>query len=285
MTIVRALPAYPGSKVRQVRDLAHYLPTFDRLAEPFVGSASFTLHLLGRRLVKPSACWLNDINPHLMNYFEVLQAKTDLVISELLRLETHNGFGNKELFYRAVDVLRYRHADALERAIAYYVFQNGSFFGKQTFSYSSFAPSTTTSPRGLTKTSLLNRRIAGRRLKGARLTRESYDAVMVAADATTLLFLDPPYTNTDMYSDGFCLDQFAAACHKYKRECQMMITLDDTPANRERFMAPEFTIFSRNVYYQCVHQNAKELLIINYPILNIEYWCDLTNYKQLSKKV
>jgi site-specific DNA-adenine methylase len=218
------------------------------------------------------------MNLHLMNYYRVLQSSTDQLVIELLRIHKWNGHGSRELFENSLKIMDDKFSSDLEKAVAYFIFNSLTYMGRQNLTATNFAPSAATSRRGLTKARILRLLEVGERIRGVRLTTGSYEAVLALAGKRSFVFLDPPYTDTDMYADKFDLDAFACTCEKHQSDCLIMITLDDCEANRRRFEKPGNVILSRDVYYMARREAVSELMIINYKLPILEYWTNMAGY-------
>ena len=75
--------------------------SFDYLVEPFCGSASFSLDMIEGQFIAGSKVWLNDKNPSLMAFWQVLRDERHGLIAELRRIREGNGVGDEALFLKA----------------------------------------------------------------------------------------------------------------------------------------------------------------------------------------
>jgi len=118
-------------------------------------------------------------------------------------------------------------------------------------------------------------------LRDTKIRRRSYVyALRDAANDNGFVFLDPPYEGfaEDMYKVGaFDFDRFAADCHAVKGKCQMMITLNDSPAIRERFKG--YNIITRGVYYSMSETTKGELIICNYELPHQDYYLNQLGFQ------
>ena len=62
-------------------------------------------------------------------------------------------------------------------------------------------------------------------------------------------------------------------------KCTIMITINDSPANRERFK--DYNVFARDVNYSMSKSTKGELVICNYQLDGQEYYLDRLGYQAL----
>ena len=279
---VKPIP-YPGSKARDVANLAAFLPyTISSFHEVCCGSPAFTFHLLKEKPTKIGRYSLGDVNPNLINFLQVLRDDAEALTLQLLALQQSHGLGNRPLFERAIHVLNAAESEPLAKAVAYYVAVHGTYGGRQNFLAGNFcAPEK--SGKGLKRDDILLLPLFGRLLNGVAIHRQDYKLGLAAAAAQgwdALAFVDAPYTGSER-SKCFgehtaCLDELADQCRAVADQCKLMITLDDCPANRARFKG--FNIISRKAWGMAA-DTADELLILNYEPPLQTYWLAQTGWQ------
>ena len=120
----------------------------------------------------------------------------------------------------------------------------------------------------------------GALIQGVDIQERSYtDALDDASKNNGFVFLDPPYEGFEqsMYGVDFDFDDFAKRCHAVRDKCSIMITINDSPANRKRFR--DYQLFTRDVRYGMSDSIQGELVICNYELDAQGYYLQRLGYK------
>lgn len=126
----------------------------------------------------------------------------------------------------------------------------------------------------------------GALLEGVSIKKRSYQDALKEAKkkkGQSFVFLDPPYEGfaESMYGFTFDFDEFAEECHGLPDNCNIMITINDSDAIRERFEG--LNVYSRDVYYGMSKKEKPELVICNYELKNLEYKLALLGFEPVNK--
>ena len=271
-----------GGKAKQVRYLTKLMPaTIGHFYEPFGGGLSTTIFLINTGRVKASCCHAGDLHSPLVNFHRVLQADYESLTLTLLEDCLHHGNGSRELFNEAVDDIN-GSDDSFRQARGYYIHNRIGMLGIRKYAYGSFASSLAKPGQGLTRSKILRLPHYGALIQGVTIEQRSYINALENAAATggnTLVFLDPPYEGHDesMYGSKFDFDKFAERCHAVKDSCQLLITINDSPANRARFSG--YTVLARSVWYGMSKSTKAELVICNYELDSQDYYLNQLGYR------
>lgn len=273
-----------GGKAKQVRYLATLMPDrIDRFYEPFAGGLSTTFFLINTGRVKPSNCYVGDLHSPQVNFYQVLQSDYERLTLELLEAHTWHGNGTRELFEEAVMKIN-ESKSPFWQAWGLYVFNRLCMLAMRNYSPSSFAPTILASGAGLTRDLILRVPWYGAMLKGVSIRKRSYtEALKLAAKVrgNAFVFLDPPYEGHEqsMYGVAFDFDEFAERCHAVSDKCFIMITINDSPANRQRFKG--YNVLARDVLYGMSKSTKGELVICNYELDHQPYYLKRLGYQAL----
>jgi site-specific DNA-adenine methylase len=269
-----------GGKAKQVRYLTTLMPdNIAHLYEPFGGGLSTTVFLIHTGRVKASNCHVGDLHPPQVNFFKVLQAEYEQLTLALLESRLWHGNGSKELFNEAVDQIN-NPDSPFKQAWGLYIFNRLCMSGIRKYAYGSFAKSTIGDGKGLTHSAVLRVPAYGELIQGVDIQERSYtEALESASKNNGFVFLDPPYEGFDqsLYDVEFDFDDFANRCHAVRDKCSIMITINDSDANRERFKG--YQLFVRNVFYGMSKKKQSELVICNYQLDSQEYYLNRLGYK------
>lgn len=271
-----------GGKAKQVRYLTKLMPdSIDRFYEPFAGGLSTTFFLINTGRVKPSNSYVGDLHQPQVNYYKVLQANYEALTLALMESRLWHGNGTRQLFEEAVDQIN-KPDSPLRQAWGLFIFNRLGMLGIREYRYSSFAQSNIAPGKGITASKILRLPYFGALLKGVSIHKRSYtEALKHAAKqgGGAFVFLDPPYEGHEqsMYGVAFNFDEFAERCHAVKDKCFIMITINDSPANRERFKG--YNVLARDVRYGMSKSTKGELVICNYQLDGQDYYLKQLGYK------
>lgn len=181
---------WAGGKRRLLEQYAAYFPShFQAYHEPFFGGGAvfFWLKLMGRLTGK--TCRLNDINPELINFYQVLQSHPEQLFEQL---QAHQHQHCEEHYYR-VRKLQPGELDSVERA-ARLVYLNRTCFNglyrENSRGEFNVPMGRYTNPRIFHRPGLEAAALA---LKGARLSCGRFTQVARQAKTGDLVYFDPPY--------------------------------------------------------------------------------------------
>lgn len=269
-----------GGKAKQVRYLTKLMP--DKIAhfyEPFGGGLSTTIFLIHTGRVKASNCHVGDMHQPQVNFFNVLQDDYEQLTMALLESHLLHNNGTKELFEQAVDQIN-NPDSPFKQAWGLFIFNRLGMLGIRKYAYGTFAKSITQIGGGMTRPLILRLPNYGALLQGVDIQERSYtEALMDAAKHNGFVFLDPPYEGfqQSLYGVDFDFDDFAERCHAVRDKCSIMITINDSPANRERFK--DYQLFVRDVSYGMSKSTQGELVICNYQLDSQDYYLNQLGYR------
>ncbi len=201
---------WPGGKRQLLRELLKHLPKgYNRFFEPFVGGGALFFR------VKPEYGYISDINPDLINLYEVVQNNVEgLIIS----LEQHKN--TEKYFYELRNADRredYKYWSKVEKASRLLYLNKTCFNGL----YRMNSDGHFNVPFGFYKNPNIideqNLMACSTLLKKTEISLASFEAVKKKARKGDLVYFDPPYVPlnktssfTKYYKDDFDLDaQFA----------------------------------------------------------------------------
>ena len=279
----------PGGKSgKQVLQLSMLLPQrIERFYEPFMGGLSMSILLIKTRRIPAFKCHASDICGEAVDFFQGIQSTLcETIVQSLLAEQRTHGRGSQELYRRCLDEMAVS-ADRVVRAKAFYVHNRCTRMGIRKFDRPDLYAPKQVATGGITRSHILRLPLFGAVLRQAAITHRCYsEALTAAADqgTDTCVFLDPPYEgdyDATLY-DGppFDFDAFADRCHAVKDRVRMMITINDSPANRQRFA--EFRQVVRRVYYKGSYSaDNPELVITNYQPPQSDYFMNRLGWELL----
>ncbi len=120
-TTIKSPIKWTGGKNKEIKYFKSFIPhNFDTYIEPFFGGGALYWNL------SPHNAIINDINPHLINFFLVLRDEYNL-LCEKLNTYKHN----KDYFNMLVQKLNnHEYEDKIEQAAIFYYLNKTSFSGK-----------------------------------------------------------------------------------------------------------------------------------------------------------
>ena len=266
---------YPGGKSRALCKLSQFIPDlkdYTEFREPFLGGGSVAIEI-GKRYPHLEI-WVNDLYEPLYNFWKILQSDGDKLKDNLVQLkETHsNPFAAEQLFLDCKDYLAKPVANAVDRAVSFYVVNKCSFSGlTESSSFSKQASESNFSMNGIEKLPEYSRMI-----ENWKITNLSYER-MLSDDLDSFVYLDPPYEiKSNLYGrkgnmhKGFNHDEFASWCDDYKSP--ILISYNSSQLIRDRFekwtvaeFAHTYTMRSTGCYNK-EQASRKELVLMNYEV-------------------
>lgn len=232
--------------------------TFGEFREPFASSAAMSFHMIRYGLAEK--VWLNDLDPHVANFWTVLRDYPAALIRRVQALRDDFGLGSIELFRLASEMVD--HPDPIETAAGFFVRNRISYGG--TNGKSSFNPSYPRVGRGLKQVFIDYLWQFSAWLQGVTITCLDYKAVVAAPGENVFIFLDPPYSDAGDVTYLFGVidfDEFAGVVNQSPHAC--LLTVNDCPANRERFtdMHPVLRPYHSSMG---THSTKAEIIAANY---------------------
>jgi DNA adenine methylase len=201
---------WPGGKRQLLRELLRHMPKkYRRFFEPFVGGGALFF------TVKPEYGYVSDVNPELINVYEVVQNNVEDLIESL---KQHKN--TEQYFYQLRDADRseeYQYWSKVEKASRLMYLNKTCFNGLYRMNseghfnvpYGFYKNPNIVDEQNLVACSVL--------LKKAEIALSSFEAVEKKARKGDFVYFDPPYVPlnktssfTKYYKDDFDLDaQFA----------------------------------------------------------------------------
>ena len=232
---------YPGGKTRVAKLFVPHFPDHTDYREIFAGGAAVFFH---KPLAKKN--WLNDLHPGLYALYVALRNHFD----EFAGLcKQQDGDRRKRFNYWAVerrDLMTAAGSDhLLERAIQYYYLNRTVWGGRVVFDPRRKSRLYFSNPGGwnnLDKKLIHLGRIS-EKLRGVKITCQSYEKCLARATANTFIYADPPYYRE---SNGHITDKlydksFDVDCHRKladalkKTPAKVMVSYDDCPEVRKLY--------------------------------------------------
>ena len=202
-----------GGKRQLLADIAPLVPDqFTRYIEPFVGGGAVFFHLSEQLIDNKTPSLINDINPELVNCYQMVKAQTDELI-ELLKTHQHD----KDYYLEIRNLDRQEGGLAkltpLQRASRFLYLNRTGFNGM----YRVNSKGLNNVPFGrYTNPSLVNEevlRAAARALRFTEIQNKTFEACLERAEEGDFIYLDPPYVplNHTSYFTSYMTDGFGMA--------------------------------------------------------------------------
>ena len=266
---------YPGGKSRACTKMDPYIPDlrdYKEYREPFLGGGSVAIHVAKK--YPHLNIWVNDLYQPLVNFWQQLQDRGDILKDTLVDLKTTNNTPElaKELFLQSKEKVNDQTLSAIDRAVHFYVVNKCSFSGlTESSSFSAQASSNNFTLRGIEKLPGYSKIISD-----WKITNLTYEQLLTD-DKDTFTYLDPPYEiGSNLYGKrgsmhkGFDHDTFAGDCDRFIGH--QLISYNSSQLIKDRFTdwnAAEFdlTYTMRSVgEYMRDQKERKELLLFNYEM-------------------
>ena len=266
---------YPGGKSRACTKMDPYFPDlrdYKEYREPFLGGGSVAIHVAKK--YPHLNIWVNDLYQPLVNFWQQLQDRGDILKDTLVDLKTTNNTPElaKELFLQSKEKVNDQTLPAIDRAVHFYVVNKCSFSGlTESSSFSAQASSNNFTLRGIEKLPGYSKIISD-----WKITNLTYEQLLTD-DKECFTYLDPPYEiGSNLYGrrgsmhKGFDHDTFAGDCDRFIGH--QLISYNSSQLIKDRFTdwnAAEFdlTYTMRSVgEYMRDQKDRKELLLFNYEM-------------------
>jgi site-specific DNA-adenine methylase len=231
---------------------------FAEFREPFASSAALSFHVVRHGLAKK--VWINDLDPHVANFWMVLRDHPVALVRRVQALRDKFGLGSIALFKLASVMVD--HPDPIESAAGFFVRNRIAYGG--TNGKSSFNPSYPRLGRGLKQVFIDRLWQFSTWLQGVTITSLDYKEVVSAPGEDVFIFFDPPYSNAGDVTYRFGsidIDDFAEVVKQSPHAC--LLTVNDCQANRQRF-AGMHPVLRRYASSMGRHKDSFEIIAANY---------------------
>tara|TARA_Y100000780_G_scaffold48209_1_gene40178 strand:- start:1346 stop:2230 length:885 start_codon:yes stop_codon:yes gene_type:complete len=287
----RAFLKWAGGKYSLVEQINAHLPEAKKLIEPFVGAGSVFLNSDFQHYV------LNDINPDLINLYNLLKAQPDALINDLKHyFSAHH---NSENIYYGLREEFNQTSDEYYRALLFVYLNRHGYNGLCRYSLSGRF----NVPFGRYKRPYFPEREMyhfAEKSQKAKFTCLPFERVFQHARRGSVIYCDPPYapiSKTALFT-SYAAKQFSLACqHKlavlahraaFKRHIPVLISNHDLPLTRQMYHGARISTLNvkRSISQKgSARKPVSELLALFhhkpvYPIGAIEHPAD-DNYRDV----
>lgn len=241
----RAFLKWAGGKYTLVDDIRKYLPEGDKLIEPFVGAGSVFLN------TDYPQYRLSDINPDLINLYNLLKEKPASYIRDAKRL--FNEANNQKQAYLDIRAEFNQSADTYLRAVYFLYLNRHGFNGLCRYNKKGGF----NVPFGSYKKPYFPEaelEFFAEKAQKAVFVCESYEKSFLAAQKGDVIYCDPPYAplsstaNFTTYSgNGFSLDDQAllaeyAQTTSLDKKIPILISNHDTALTRRLYQGAQLNV-------------------------------------------
>lgn len=241
----RAFLKWAGGKYGLVDDIQKHLPPARKLIEPFVGAGSVFLNTDYEHYL------LADINPDLINLYNLLKNDPEQYISEAKRLfEPHC---NDKAFYLDMRVQFNQSTDPFFRSLAFLYMNRFGFNGLCRYNKKGGfnVPFGSYKKPYFPEDELI---FFSEKAKKATFVCESYTETFKRARKGSVVYCDPPYAPlsttanfTSYAGNGFSLDDQAALADiaertAFKRDIPVLISNHDTTLTRRLYHGADLNV-------------------------------------------
>ena len=241
----RAFLKWAGGKYSLVEDIQHHLPEANTLVEPFVGAGSIFLNTQYQHYI------LADINPDLINLYQLLKTDPELYIREAKRWFTPEN--NRKDAYLSIRKTFNETNDTLYRSLAFLYMNRFGFNGLCRYNKKGGF----NVPFGSYKKPYFpEAELEAFSIKAARATFvcANYRETFEMAGADSVIYCDPPYaplSNTANFTSyaggGFALDDQAGLADEAERAANergipVLISNHDTLLTRRLYHGADLSV-------------------------------------------
>jgi DNA adenine methylase len=240
----RAFLKWAGGKYKLIEDINAKLPEAKKLIEPFVGAGSVFLN------TNYSKYLLNDINPDLINLYNIVKHQPSDYIKDSAKLFTpvHN---DEQLYYQIRQKFNDSN-DVYERALFFLYLNRHGYNGLCRYNNSGKF----NVPFGRYKSPYFPEKelwYFAEKSQLATFTCDSFEKVFARARKGSVIYCDPPYapiSKTAMFNSyatgGFTLDnqvKLASLAHRagYTRNIPVLVSNHDTEFTRDIYQGAHMT--------------------------------------------
>jgi DNA adenine methylase len=219
---------WAGGKGQLLPDLRRHLPEtfagagpdFGRYFEPFVGAGAFFFHLYQEAYLENGAT-LGDMNPHLINAYEVVRDDVDDLIGQLrMAKEAHS----EEFYYKTR--AEFGEGNSLLRAAQFIYLLKTCFNGLwrvngKTGAYN--VPMGAYKNPGICDEETL--RACSQALQGVNLLTSDFSVTVERAERGDFVYFDPPYVpvSADSNFTSYTADGFGMLQQVQLRDCALAL--------------------------------------------------------------
>ncbi|MFT2091922.1 Dam family site-specific DNA-(adenine-N6)-methyltransferase [Paraglaciecola sp. 2405UD69-4] len=240
----RAFLKWAGGKYKLIEDLKAKLPQGDKLIEPFVGAGSVFLNTDYSRYL------LNDINPDLINLYNIVKQQADNYVSDSISLFT--AANNAEQRYYEIRQEFNESSDLYERAVFFLYLNRHGYNGLCRYNNSGKF----NVPFGRYKAPYYPEHeihVFSERSQRATFTCTSFEKVFSKARQGAIIYCDPPYApinKTAMFNSyakgGFTLDSQVKLADLARRTSEnrgipVLVSNHDTEFTRDIYQGAHIT--------------------------------------------
>ena len=213
---VKPFLKWVGGKRQLLADIAPLIPNeFTRYIEPFVGGGAVFFHLSEKMKAQQIPSVINDINPELVNCYQMVKTQTDSLIN---LLKTHRY--DKEYYLQVRNLDRQKGGlsvlSSLERASRFIYLNRAGFNGM----YRVNSKGLNNVPFGRYKNpSFVNEDVlwaSAKALINTRISNKSFQDCLCSAGKGDFVYLDPPYLplNETSHFTSYMENGFTISDHK-----------------------------------------------------------------------
>lgn len=207
---------WTGGKAREIKNFIDLIPEYDIYIEPFFGGGALYWYL------QPETAVINDINIHLITFYNTLKDNYDDLYSYLQDMEL-----SKEYFQKMVDKLNNKeYNNNIEQSAIFYYLNKTSFSGKWRVNSKGLYNNTWGNYKK-ENFKILDKKYS-ELLKNTIILNEDYKNILndYKYNADTFIFLDPPYLNCDsMYTANQKFESIYDFIYDYMQDCKNKVML------------------------------------------------------------
>lgn len=211
---------YAGGKFYARKLIIEHIPEHDSYVEPFAGGGSI---FFAKSKVKSN--WLNDIDPDLINCYQIIRNYPQDLID---KLKNEKASKERHAYYKK----EYKPKNELESALRWFYLNRTSYSGIMNMQNcfwgygDKYSMRPENWPRNILRTSA--------KLQDVKLTSYDFERVINEAEDDSFLFVDPPYFKADQ--DKFYVFSFNKDDHyrlekvlrKNSKRLKFLLTYDNT---------------------------------------------------------
>jgi DNA adenine methylase len=211
---------YAGGKFYARKLILDFIPQHSDYLEPFAGGGSIFF-----AKDKVNTNWLNDIDPELINCYEIIRDAPNELIEQL---KDEQATKERHKYYKN----EYQPTNDLERATRWYYLNRTSYSGIMNMDNcywgygEKYSMRPENWPRNIIRTS--------EKLQGVHITCFDFEQVISEVEDNTFLFIDPPYFNADQdkfYHHSFIKEDHFRLCNilrKHRYRIKFLLTYDNS---------------------------------------------------------
>lgn len=247
-----------GGKRKEIKHFERYIPKFKTYVEPFVGGGALYWYL------EPDNAVINDINEHLINFYEVLRDDYNELHKQL---QTY--INTKDEYYKIIDKLNNKkYNNKVEQASIFLYLNKTAFSGMWRVNSKGLFNTSYGKYKSDTYKNLEN--YYQKLLSRTNIYNTDYKNILekFKNDSEVFIFLDPPYLECDtLYTESQHFDNIYEYLKDYMEDCKcrVMLVVKETEYINKLFK--NYILDSYNVSYKnnALSENLhKHHIITNY---------------------